>query len=89
MQEPSPKLVILFNLDLSLRPLSSRYSPFEQNIDLAIGTILHLRQLEVCRDQTQQSRSTPYVAAFASHYRRLANPLKVETQDNGNNVLFP
>jgi hypothetical protein len=38
----------------------------EQDVNLAVGSTLHLRQVEVCRDQANETGGTPDVAAFAA-----------------------
>jgi hypothetical protein len=38
----------------------------EQNIDLAIGSVLHLRNEEVCHDETEETSSSPDVSALSA-----------------------
>ena len=38
----------------------------EQNVDFAVGSVLHLRQEEVCDDEAEEASATPDVTALAT-----------------------
>lgn len=64
----SSRLPLLVGLDIdnSLCPLASRNLALEQNVDFAVGSVLHLRQEEVCHDETKETCASPDVAALAT-----------------------
>jgi len=60
-------LLVVFDIDFRLLPFASRDVALEHDVNLAIGSTLHLRQAKVRDDQTKQSRTAPDVAALASN----------------------
>ena len=70
----NPKcLLVGIDINLGFLPLASWYAALEHDVDLAIGSALHLRQAEVCCDQTHESGSAPDVAALRSNCAMSAN----------------
>lgn len=63
---PHPHLLVVLHIDLCLLPLASRDLALEHNVNLTIGSSLHLRQVEVCRDQADETSGTPDVAALTT-----------------------
>ena len=61
------RLLVVIDVNDSLRPLASWDLALEHDVDLAVGTSLHLRKLVVRRDQAEEAGSAPNVAAFASN----------------------
>lgn len=62
------KLLIIVDVDVCPLPLASGNLALEHDVDLAVRAMLHLGQLEVCRDQTEEARGAPDVTTFASDY---------------------
>ena len=70
---PRLTLLVVLYIDNCFRPLASWDMTIEQDINLAVGSIFHLRQEEVCHDQAKKAGATPNVAALpekcsALHY---------------------
>lgn len=59
-------LLIVVNIDDSLGPLASGYFALEQDVNLAIGSVLHLRQVDVCQGKADKTSTGPNVAALAA-----------------------
>ena len=67
MQGPQAvRLLVGRNIDLGLGPLAGRNLAPEQNVDLAVGAALHLRQEEVCQGKAEETSTGPNVAALAT-----------------------
>ncbi len=66
-------LRVRVDIDIHLLPLAGRDLALEHDVDLAVGAILHFRQEEVGRDQADESRGAPNVAALAPNYIELAS----------------
>ena len=66
-------LLVGIDINLGFLPLARWYAALEHDVDLAIGSALHLRQAEVCCDQTHESGSAPDVAALRSNCAMSAN----------------
>lgn len=75
-------LLVIIHTDHRLLPLSRWDSALVHDVDLAVGTALHLRQQEVCRDQTAQSGEAPNKAAFAPNCTSLATIREHDIQIN-------
>lgn len=58
--------MIVVDIDNRLLPLARRYMTFEEDIDLAIRAILHLRQPNVRHDKADKPSPGPDIAAFAT-----------------------
>lgn len=60
--------VLLVGLDVDKRlcPLARGHLALEQDVDLAVGSVLHLRQEEVGQQEAHETRSGPDVAALAA-----------------------
>ena len=54
------------HIDFGFGPLASRDLTIEQDVNLAVGSILHLRQEEVCHDEANRTCGTPDVATLAT-----------------------
>lgn len=50
----------------SLLPLASRNLALEEDIDFAVGPTLHLRKVEVCRQEANETSRAPDVSASAA-----------------------
>jgi hypothetical protein len=59
-------LLVVLDVDHSLLPLASRDVALEQDVDLAVGSVLHLRHKEVCHDETEETSSSPDVSALSA-----------------------
>lgn len=68
---PHFHLLVVLNIDHSLLPLASRDVTLEQDVNLAIGSTLHLRQEEVRQKKANKTGSTPDVAALTAEVRLL------------------
>lgn len=60
------RLLVGRNIDLGLGPLAGRNLALEQNVDLAIGAALHLRQIEECQGEAEETGTSPNVTALAT-----------------------
>lgn len=69
--QPYPNLLVVLHIDHSVLPLASRDFTLEENVNLAIGSSLHLRQEEIRQDEANKTSSTPDVAAFTAEVRLL------------------
>jgi plasmid stability protein len=65
------RLLIGRNIDLGLGPLAGRNLALEQNVDLAVRAALHLRQVEVCQGEAEETSTGPNVTALATKVGRL------------------
>lgn len=59
-------LLIIVHVNFRLLPLASRDATVEHDVNLTVRATLHLRQVEECRDQADQSSSAPDVTALAT-----------------------
>lgn len=59
-------LLVVLHIDNRFLPLASRDFALEQDVNLAVGSTLHLRQVEVCRDQAKKTGGTPNVATLSA-----------------------
>lgn len=59
-------LVVVLHIDFGFLPLASRDMTIEQDVNLTVGSILHLGQVKVCRDPDKQSGERPDVAGHAA-----------------------
>lgn len=83
LQTP-PCLLVVIDINVRLFPLASWDAALEHNVNLAVGSTLHLRQAKVSYDQTKQSRTAPDVATLPSNCTMLAtvkSHYKVRTYD--------
>lgn len=64
-------LLIVIDIDHSLCPLPSWNFSLEQDINLPVGPILHLRQEEVCHNIADQTRGSPNIATSTSEISAL------------------
>lgn len=64
---PNLYLLVVVHIDNRLPPLASRNLALEHDVNLTVGSILHLRQVEVCCHQANKTGASPDVAAFAAH----------------------
>ena len=62
----TPSLLVVVDVDDLLLPVPSIDLALEQNVDLTVRASLHLREMEVCRDETQEACSAPDVTALAA-----------------------
>lgn len=60
-------LLVVIDVNVRLLPLASWDLALEHDVNLAVGSVLHLGQLKVGGDQAEQTRRTPNVTALASH----------------------
>lgn len=60
------RLLVGLDVDNSLLPLAGGDLALEQNIDLAVRTALHLRQEEVCDDETEETSASPDITALST-----------------------
>ena len=51
---------------MSLGPLASRHLALEQDVDLAVGSVLHLGQVEEGREEADEAGGTPDVTTLAT-----------------------
>lgn len=49
----------------------------EQNVDLTVGSVLHLRQVDVCERETDKASTGPDVTALATKVGLLCSGLAV------------
>jgi hypothetical protein len=63
---PCLRLLIIVNIDDSLGPLACWNLAVEQDVDLAVRSVLHLRQEEVCENEAEETSATPDVTALAT-----------------------
>lgn len=61
-----PHLLIVLDTDNSLAKLSSWDSSLEQNVELSVRPILHLRKTEVGNDEGEQSGTSPNVSTLST-----------------------
>jgi hypothetical protein len=59
-------LLVILHIDNSLGPLPCGHLAREQNVNLAVRAVLHLRQEEVRDDEAEEARSGPNVTALAA-----------------------
>jgi hypothetical protein len=59
-------LLVVLDIDDSRLPLASRDMALEQDVDLAVRAALHLRQEEVCHNETEETGSSPDVTALST-----------------------
>lgn len=59
-------LMIILDIDDSLVELPGRHLAVEENVQLAVRAMLHLRQEEVCHDPADDSGAAPDIAALAT-----------------------
>jgi hypothetical protein len=60
------RLLVSCNINFGLGPLAGRNLALEQNVNLTVGTALHLRQEKVCQHEAEETRTTPDVTALAT-----------------------
>lgn len=60
------RLLVGRDIDMSLLPLAGRDLALEQDVDLAVGPVLHLGQVEECREEADEAGGAPDVAALAA-----------------------
>jgi hypothetical protein len=53
-------------MDLSRRPLAGRDLAVEENVNLAVTAVLHLRQEEVCHNEAEEAGTRPDVTTLAA-----------------------
>lgn len=73
-------LLVFLHTNLRPFPLASRDAAVEHDINLTVGSTLHLRQLEICDDEAKQSGSTPDVAALAANCVMSATIIATESR---------
>ena len=61
-----PHLVVILDIHDCLLPLAGRNSAVEKDVDLTIGSALHLRQEEVCQCEADETSASPDVTTFAT-----------------------
>src|ERR1017187_3326334 len=61
---PRLTLLVVLYINNCFRPLTSWDMTIKQDVNLAVGSILHLRQEEVCHDQAKETGATPDIAAL-------------------------
>lgn len=66
MRSLNSPLLVVVDIDNLLLPVSSIDLALEQDVDLTVRAALHLREMEVCCDQTQEACSAPDVTALAA-----------------------
>jgi hypothetical protein len=64
--EPLIPLLVVVDIDVSLRPLASWDMSLEHDVDLAVRPTLHLRQEKVCHDEAKEPSTGPDIAALAA-----------------------
>ncbi|KAG9571472.1 hypothetical protein KCU71_g30, partial [Aureobasidium melanogenum] len=64
------RLLIIVDIDLGVLPVTRVNLALEQNIDLTVRSALHLRNAEVCGDETDEASTAPDVATLATDYRK-------------------
>ena len=64
-------LLVVLGIDGSVLPLASWHMAVEQDVDLAVGAPLHLRDVEVGQNQAEECCACPDVAAFAAEVSAL------------------
>lgn len=58
--------LVVLDVDNGLLPLARLNLAPEQDIDLAVGTALHLRNVPPCQGKADESRAAPDVSALAT-----------------------
>jgi hypothetical protein len=54
------------NVDDGLLPLAGLNLALEENVDLSVRSVLHLRKPDVCHDQADESGTSPDITALAT-----------------------
>lgn len=70
-------LLVGLDVDSSLGPLAGGDLAVEQNIDFAVRTVLHLRQVEVCEDKADETGTSPNITALATKIGLLFHSLVI------------
>ncbi|KAG9711300.1 putative sugar transporter, partial [Aureobasidium melanogenum] len=60
--------IVNLRLTTSLLPVTSIDLALEENVNLTVRSTLHLRDAEVCGDETDETSTTPDVAALAADF---------------------
>lgn len=76
-------LLVIVDVDDRLLPLASRNLALEHDVDLAVGSALHLRQVEVGGNQANESSASPDVTALASHVSILRHVSIDQSRERG------
>lgn len=69
---PHRRLVVVLARDNRLLPLASRDMALEKNIYLTVGPVLHLREVDPCQKETDESSSGPNVTGLADKISALS-----------------
>lgn len=56
---------------MGLGPFASRHLALEQNVNLTVRPVLHLRKVEVGEDEAEETSATPDVSALATKVHAL------------------
>lgn len=59
-------LLVVVDVDVSLLPLTSGNLAVEQDVNLAVGSVLHLRQEEERDNETEETSASPDITALAA-----------------------
>jgi hypothetical protein len=76
-------LLVILHIDNSVLPLPSRDTPLKHDVNSAVGSPFHLRQVEMCHDQPEQTGATPDVTALAAKVSALETVLAIVTAKLG------
>lgn len=69
------RLLVIVDVNDGLLPLAGRDLALEHDVNLANGASLHLRDVEVCKDETDETSGTPDVTALAAQVDTLFSSL--------------
>jgi hypothetical protein len=59
-------LLVIIDINLRLLPVTSGDLALEHDVNLAVGSALHLRKEEVCSDETEETSGAPNVTTLAT-----------------------
>ena len=61
-----PSLLVVLCIDDSLVPLAGIDFALEQDVNLTVGSVLHLRHVEVCQDEAEETGTSPDISTLAA-----------------------
>jgi hypothetical protein len=68
---PIPLLLVVLGVDDGILPLASRHMAIEEDVDLAVGSALHLWDVEVGKSETEECRACPNITTFSAEVSAL------------------
>lgn len=69
---PHTHLLVIVDIDVCLCPFASRYTTSEQNIDLSVGSVSHLGNLEVGDHEADERSCAPDITTLSTDCKMLA-----------------